>query len=150
MSDYIVYLQLLWRHYFQHNINYLQRIQNRAARILTGNYDYVNIRGVDIVKRLKWMNVSLIRDYVMALPVYKCFNGISPSHIYDCIIMCNEIAVRHTIASTRNNISKVTNAPLDIISKNSFSHRGSNMERLPEHMTGRWHISPHPSNKCKA
>ena len=99
------------------------------------------------------MNVSLIRDCVMALSVYKFVHGISPSHIYiyiyDCITMCNEIAVRNTRASTPNNISKVLNAPLDIIYEDSFSNTGSNMERLPEHMAGRGHISPHPSNKCK-
>ena len=40
-----------------YNINKVQRLQNRAARILTGNFDYVNTRGIDLVKNLGLMNV---------------------------------------------------------------------------------------------
>ena len=36
-----------------------------AARILTGNFDYVNTRGIDLVKTLGLMNVSQRRDYLM-------------------------------------------------------------------------------------
>ena len=48
----------IWGCTTAHNINKVQRWQNRAARILTGNYVYVNKRGIDLVKTLWLMNVS--------------------------------------------------------------------------------------------
>ena len=38
----IDYAISIWGYTTAHNINKVQRLQNRAARILTGNYDYVN------------------------------------------------------------------------------------------------------------
>ena len=43
----IDYAISIWGYTTAHNINKVQRLQNRAARILTGNYDYVNTRGID-------------------------------------------------------------------------------------------------------
>ena len=48
----IDYAILIWGYTTAHNINKVQRLQNRAARILTGNYDYVNTRGINLVKTL--------------------------------------------------------------------------------------------------
>ena len=45
----------------------IQRLQNRAARIVTGNYDYVSTRGTELVKRLKWMCVTQRRDYFIII-----------------------------------------------------------------------------------
>ena len=76
----------------------MQRLQNRAARIITGEFDYIHVRGIDIVKYLKWMNVIQRRDYFVALSMFKCIHGMSPSYLSDCITMYNEIAVRDTRA----------------------------------------------------
>ena len=65
------------------NLSRVQRLQNRAARIITGNFDYINVRGIDIVKRLKWMNVIERRDYLVALIVFKCIRGMAPTYISD-------------------------------------------------------------------
>ena len=60
----IDYAISIWGYMTAHNINKVQQLQNRAARILTaGNYDYVNTRGIDLVKTLWLMNVSQRRDY---------------------------------------------------------------------------------------
>ena len=48
----------IWGNTTLTNLSKVQRIQNRAARILTGNFDYVNYRGVDIVHALGWMDVG--------------------------------------------------------------------------------------------
>ena len=58
----IDYAISIWGYATAHNINKVQRLQNRAARILTGNFDYVNTRGIDLVKTLGLMNVSQRRD----------------------------------------------------------------------------------------
>ena len=53
----IDYAISIWGYTTAHNINKVQRLQNRAARILTGNFDYVNTRGIDLVK-----NLGLMKD----------------------------------------------------------------------------------------
>jgi len=40
------------------NVKLIQRLQNRAARIITGCYDVINVRGIDLVKTLKWLNMQ--------------------------------------------------------------------------------------------
>ena len=79
------YAITLWGFTSQLNLSRVQRLQNRAARIITGNFDYINVRGIDIVKRLQWMNIIERRDYVVALTVFKCIRGMAPTYISDCI-----------------------------------------------------------------
>ena len=55
----IDYAISIWGYTTAHNINKVQRLQNRAAIILTGN-----TRGIDLVKTLGLMNVSQRRDYL--------------------------------------------------------------------------------------
>ena len=52
----IDYAITLWGYTSQQNLQKI-RLQNRAARIVSGNYDYVNTRGIELVKSLQWMNV---------------------------------------------------------------------------------------------
>ena len=101
----------------------MQRLQNGAARIITGEFDYIHVRGIDIVKNLKWMYVIQIRDYFVALSIFKCIHGMSPSYLSDCITMYNEIAVRDTRASTSANLVSVPHAPLTLF-ENYFAYRG--------------------------
>ena len=43
----------------QKKIDLVQRVQNHAARLITGNFDYINCRGIDLIKSL---NIYTIRD----------------------------------------------------------------------------------------
>ena len=64
----IDYAITLWGYTCQQNLHKIQRLQNRAARIVSGNYDYViNTRGIELVKSLQWMNVHQRRDYFMSI-----------------------------------------------------------------------------------
>ena len=104
------------------NLSRVQRLQNRAARIITGNFDYINVRGIDIVKRLKWMNVIERRDYLVALIVFKCIRGMAPTYISDCITICNDVAIRDTRNSTSTNLVTLPYASLDIFKKEAHSY----------------------------
>ena len=122
------YAITIWVFTSQQNISKVQRLQNRAA----GNFYYVHVRGIDIVKQLKWMNVTERRDYFMALSVFKCLHGMAPQYLSDCITMNDEVVIRDTRASTSTNILMMPHAPLEIF-KNSFSHRGPpTWNALPE------------------
>ena len=37
----------IWGFISQHNIYTMHRLQNRTARIITGNFDYVHVKGID-------------------------------------------------------------------------------------------------------
>ena len=112
-------------------------LQNRAARIIAGNFDYTNVRGIDIVKRLKWINIIERRDYFVALTVFKCIRGMAPTYISDSITICNEVAIMDTRNSTLTNLVTLPYASLGIF-KNSFAHRGPFI----------WNALPHNIRKC--
>ena len=40
------------------NIQTIQRLQNQAAHIVSGNFDIVNVRGIDLVKQLRWETIE--------------------------------------------------------------------------------------------
>ena len=131
------YAITLWGFTSQLNLSRVQRLQNRAARIITGNFDYINVRCIDIVKRLKWMNVIERRDYFVALTVFKCISGMAPTYISDYITICNEGATRDSRNSTSTNLVTLPYASLDIF-KNSFAYRCPFI----------WNALPHNIRKC--
>ena len=51
----------------------VQRLQNRAAHIITGAFDYVHVRDIDIFNNLKWMNIIQRRDYFVAFSSRELF-----------------------------------------------------------------------------
>ena len=93
-----------WGYTTAHNINKVQLLQNRAARILTGNFDYVNTRGIDLVKTLGVMNVTQRRDYFMIIMMFKSIHGLVPDYICDEITMQRDITVRTTRSTVNNNV----------------------------------------------
>ena len=86
----IDYAISVWGYTTAHNINKVQRLPNRAARILTGNFDYVNTRGIYLVTTLGWMNVSQRRDYFMIILMFKPIHGLVPNYL------CDEITMQRT------------------------------------------------------
>ena len=87
----IDYAISIWGYTTAHNINKVQRLQNRAAIILTGNFDYVNTRGIDLVKNLGLMNVTQRRDYFMLIMMFKSIHGLVPHYIqlYVMRLLCS-------------------------------------------------------------
>ena len=100
----IDYALSIWGYTTAHNINKVQQLQNRVARILTGNFDYVNTRGIDLVKTLGLMNVSQRRDYFMIIMMFKSIHGLVPDYICDEITMQRDITVRTTRSTVNNNV----------------------------------------------
>ena len=48
------------------NLAKVQRVQNRIARIITGNFDFINSRGLDLLHELKLPNVIQRRNYFLS------------------------------------------------------------------------------------
>ena len=85
-----------WGYTCQLNLHKIQRLQSRAARIVSGNYDYVNTRGIELVKSLQWMNVHQRRYYFMSILMCRCIHGLAPDCLFNKITMQNEISERTT------------------------------------------------------
>ena len=71
----------------QKNIDLFQRVQNHAARLIMGNFDYINCRGIDLVKRLNLYTIRERRDYVFPTLMFKAIHVIAPQYLSDRIDM---------------------------------------------------------------
>ena len=61
----------------QKHINILQRLQNRAARAVTGNFDY-NTSPRTLISALNWMNIETRYIYFLGILIYKCIDNMAP------------------------------------------------------------------------
>jgi len=75
------------------NLERIQHLQNRIARVILNNFDFVNTRGIDLVCKLGIMTVKQRRDYFMALLMYKSIHGLAPNYL------CNEITMEIEVAN---------------------------------------------------
>ena len=73
----------VWGYCSDANRRLIVRLQHRAARIITGNMDYVNTRGENLVKELGWQSIENRRDCFTAVLMYRCINEIAPRRLID-------------------------------------------------------------------
>ena len=69
------------------NLGKIQRIQSLAARIISGNFDYINSRGVDIVRSLHLKTVKERQDYFLCVLMFKCIQGLALNYL------CNDVTM---------------------------------------------------------
>jgi exonuclease III len=84
----------LWGNTSDQNLNKLQRLQNSAARIVEGCFDYIDTRGYDIVKKLGWPDLNERRNYLLAGLMFKCINGNAPRYLTDLIVFIRDVTTR--------------------------------------------------------
>jgi hypothetical protein len=105
------------------NINAIQRLQNRAARIICSNFDIINFRGEDLVRELQWQSVSQRVNYYLATLMFNSIHGNAPDHLCNSITMaCESNDVNTRLRNTMKvelPICKTVNM------KKSFLYRGS-------------------------
>jgi len=90
----IDYAISVWGNTTKVNLDKIQRVQNYAARVITGQFDYINVRGIHIVKTLGWMNVKQRFYYFNVLLMFKCIHGFAPLYLSNNVIMECEVASR--------------------------------------------------------
>lgn len=64
-------------------VNRLQKIQNTAARIVTGSRRHDHI--TPVLAELHWLPVEFRIKFKVLLIVYKCLNGIAPGYLKDLL-----------------------------------------------------------------
>ena len=52
-------------------------LQHRAARIVTGIFDFINFRGANLMENLGWHSFDNRRDYFTATMLFKCINELA-------------------------------------------------------------------------
>ena len=96
----------------------LQKLQNRAARVLTfSNFD---ANASELLKILGWKNLVSQQQIALATMVYKCLQGLAPGYL------CSKFTNRESVYSLRGSERKL-NVPFPRTNcyKNSFSYRGA-------------------------
>ena len=116
------YACIVWSTTKQGNIQKLQRAQNKAARIVSGNFDYVNFSSLDLIRAIKWPTVQEKCNYFTALLMYKSINGLT-LHLTDSLVRACDVHDRNT----RSSNSKDVHVPphKSNILKRSFIYNGS-------------------------
>ena len=105
------------------NTKCIQRLQNRAARIICNNFDIINYRGIDLVRELQWLSISQRINYFLCVLVFNCIHGNAPRYLSDSIDMASHMHDRNT----RLNMSSNVNVPLGRTHymRSSFIYRGA-------------------------
>ena len=109
----------------------VEKLQNYVARIISGNFDYINVRSIYLIRSLKWMAISERCEYFTAMLMFKAINGLVANYLSDSIVMAGEAHDRNTRLSESldGHIPSHNSSAL----KRSFIHNGSVLwNALPE------------------
>ena len=75
----LYYCSNVWSSTTKKNIEKLQKVQNFAARIITGTQKYEHI--TPILKQLNWLPVPDMLKYFFGVLTFKCLNGLAPDYL---------------------------------------------------------------------
>ena len=100
----IDYCLTVWGHCSKKNLNLIQKIQNRAARIITLNTRNNDVRTSNLLKELGWMSILNRLKYFMSLLVYKCIHGLAPCYLSGRLTFSNSIHSYNTRFANDHNL----------------------------------------------
>jgi hypothetical protein len=124
----IDYGLIIWGHHSQFNLNVVQKFQNRAARLVTRNFDY-STPSSQIIASLNWQTVSQRLFYFTNLFMFKCIHGLTPNSFDFLTVRRSEFHNYNTRHSYKLQLPKVRT---DLFRK-SFSFQGPNLwNSLPD------------------
>ena len=113
----------IWGCTSEHNLNKIQRMQNLAVRVIAGNFDYINTRGIDLVKNLKLHNIRQRRDYFLTTLMFKAIHGLAPNYLCDNVTMNFDVNGYNTRGC--DNMNVYIPRPHKEIYRNSFAYQGA-------------------------
>ena len=70
-------------------------MENAAARAITGNYDFINVRGDTLFNDLGLTRFNDRYKYQTALLMFKAIHGIAPAYICDNVCFSYEVNGRN-------------------------------------------------------
>jgi hypothetical protein len=76
----------------------LQKLQNRAARVLTSsNYD---TNAEYLIEKLSWKNLESQRKIAKAIMVYKSLNGFVPDYLSEMFVDRSSVTIIHYLKNS--------------------------------------------------
>jgi hypothetical protein len=121
-QPYFDYCSIVWDSLGKGLGQKLQRLQNRAARIITES-DY-SIRSSDILTSLNWTNLETRRTQQFKTFMYKTVNNMVPSH-WSGKFTPTSVVHEHSLRGSNHKL--FVPRPLTESLKKSFSYRGATL-----------------------
>ena len=105
----LIFLISIYFVHFKMSINFvyvmLQRVQNNAAHIITGNSDYIDTQSIDLLCSLRWVNVQERCDYFTTVLMFKAIHGLTLMYMTNNIVMARETYDPDTRLFDSNNVN---------------------------------------------
>ena len=122
----------VWGSTSEKHLNHLQKLQKRAARIVTQNFNW-DESSINIIRNLGWQTIRERYEFLTCCITYKARNNLAPKYISD---LFSSVAEHHSVltrGSTNNNL--YLPKPNLTIFKSSLSYSGANVWlSLPMHI----------------
>ena len=120
IEPYFTYCCIVWDSISETQIANLQKLQNRAARIITGA-SYLQ-RSSDVLCELGWMTLEAMRKRQKAILMFKILNGLTPPYLSQMFTHSASFHV-YGLRSSRMNLA-LPKSRTDFY-RNSFSFTGA-------------------------
>ena len=120
VQPYFNYCCTVWDNCNKNLAEKLQKLQNRAARVLTfSSYD----TNADVlIEKLGWKKLSSQRQFQKAVMVYKSLNGLAPDYMHSMFVNRDSVNP-YSLRNTENKLA--VPKPRTNYLKNSFSYSGA-------------------------
>ena len=128
----IDYCLSVWGNVTQEQINQLECLQKKCARIiLNASYETPSTY---LYSTLKWMNVTQRIIYVKSISVYKILNGLMPNHLKLLFTYTGDIPNVYNLRSTNNQMLHVPKMDKEF-TRGSLRYSGAHMwNKLPSQL----------------
>ena len=135
IQPYIDYCILVWGFSSKTNISKVQRLQNRVACIVSQCFDF-NVSSLEMIKSLRWQNVTERRDFLCSILMHKCLYGHAPSYLSDHFVTLEAVPDRFTRLSNELMLhvpfarTNYLNRSFSIIGPKSWNNLPTDLRRI--------------------
>ena len=115
------YCSVVWGNCAKTLSDKLQKLQNRAVRVLThSSYD---ADANQLIAKLGWDNLEIRRQKLKAEMVYKSLNGLTPNYLSSKFIQRSDVITSYNLRDSENKLA--IPLPRTNYYKNSFGYSGA-------------------------
>ena len=121
------------------HLTLLQRLQNRAARAVTGNFNFEVSPG-NLINDLNWMRIDTRYTYFLGILVYKCLNNMAPKYLSELFHFHDNTRHYHTRVVTKHSLI-IPRVELNVY-KSTIAYRGPTLwNNLPTELKSSYTIN---------
>ena len=128
IEPYFDYCSPLWDTCGKQLKDKLQKIQNRAGRVITGSsYD---VRSIDALDNLKWKTLETRRFHAKATLMYKILNGLSAPQLSNSFVKLNATNINNNLRNIETDLALPR--PFTNFLKRSFRYEAKTAQSLAD------------------